>query len=128
MYLRRIVGDALFDTVKSSARHDLFFHKLVAPLVAEMGDAYPELKSNHGRTSRRCSRKKNSDSPKHSTREWKFSTSAITDSKDKEIPGDVVFKLYDTYGFPVDLTADIARERGLTVDQTGFEGSDGWTT
>ena len=46
---------------------------------------------------------------------------AIADLTDKEIPGDVVFKLYDTYGFPVDLTADIARERGLTVDQQGFE-------
>ena len=39
----------------------------------------------------------------------------------KEIPGEVVFKLYDTYGFPVDLTSDVAREQGLTVDQAGFE-------
>ncbi len=47
--------------------------------------------------------------------------SAIADIDGTQIPGDVVFKLYDTYGFPVDLTADIARERGLTVDEAGFE-------
>ena len=46
---------------------------------------------------------------------------AIADLNGKQIPGDIVFKLYDTYGFPVDLTADIARERGLAVDQEGFE-------
>jgi alanyl-tRNA synthetase len=47
--------------------------------------------------------------------------SAIAKMKGKELPGDIVFKLYDTYGFPVDLTADIARERDLTLDQEGFE-------
>ena len=47
--------------------------------------------------------------------------SAIADLDGKQMPGDVVFKLYDTYGFPLDLTADIARERGLTIDEQGFE-------
>ena len=46
---------------------------------------------------------------------------AIRSARGKVIPGEAVFKLYDTYGFPVDLTADIARERGLTIDQAGFE-------
>ena len=97
-----------------------FFHRLVAPLDRLMGDAYPELRVAHARVEQALLGE-----------ELRFAETlsqgmAILDSvigelRGTEIPGETVFKLYDTYGFPVDLTADIARERGLTLDETGFE-------
>jgi len=117
--LRRIIRRAIRHGKKLGV-DELFFHKLVAPLCAEMGDAYPELVKAKAHV------EKILDKEEHRFAETldqgiEILESAISTLKGKEIPGDVVFKLYDTYGFPLDLTADIARERGLTVDSDGFD-------
>ncbi len=72
-------------------------------------------------TSSACCARKRSASPKRSRKAWHCSTRRSRQMKGRTIEGDTVFKLYDTYGFPADLTADIARERGLAIDQAGFE-------
>ena len=97
-----------------------FFHKLVATLAEVMGAAYPEIARNQQRVADALL-----------AEEQQFARTldngmailgdAIAALKGKVIPGDVVFKLYDTYGFPVDLTADIAREKGLSIDTAGFD-------
>ena len=117
--LRRIIRRAIRHGKKLGV-DDLFFHKLVAPLCDEMGGAYPELVKARSHVEKVLK-----------TEEQRFAEtldqgmeileSAISNLDGKRLPGDVVFKLYDTYGFPIDLTADIARERGLTVDESGFE-------
>jgi len=117
--LRRIVRRAIRHGKKLGA-HDLFFNKLVAPLVKEMGDAYPELVKAQAHVEKVLTREEQRFA-ETLDQGMEILEGTIADLKGKEIPGDVVFKLYDTYGFPVDLTADIARERGLTVDQRGFE-------
>ena len=119
--LRRIIRRALRHG-KQLGDDALFFHKLVAPLVNEMGDAYPELAKSQEHVER-VLKKEEQRFAKTLDEGMEILESAIAKLKGKEIPGDIVFKLYDTYGFPVDLTADIARERGLTVDQSGFEES-----
>ena len=91
---------------------------------SKMGDAYPELPKAQAHVEK-VLKKEESGSPRRSTRAWTFSRPRSSELGDKQIPGDVVFKLYDTYGFPVDLTADIARERGLTIDQQGIRDRDG---
>jgi len=117
--LRRIVRRAVRHGKKLGA-HDLFFHKLVAPLVGEMGAAYPELKKAQAHVEK-VLKKEEQRFAETLDQGMEILEATIAGLPDKEIPGDVVFKLYDTYGFPVDLTADIARERGLTIDQQGFE-------
>jgi alanyl-tRNA synthetase len=117
--LRRIVRRAIRHGKKLGA-HDLFFYKLVAPLVAEMGDAYPELKKAQAHVEK-VLKKEEQRFAETLDQGMEILEEAIAGLDGNEIPGDVVFKLYDTYGFPVDLTADIARERELTVDQKGFE-------
>jgi len=117
--LRRIIRRAVRHGKKLGV-NDLFFHKLVAPLCKEMGEAYPELVKAKAHV------EKVLDKEEHRFAEtldqgMEILESAIGDLQGKEIPGDVVFKLYDTYGFPLDLTADIARERGMTVDSKGFD-------
>ena len=117
--LRRIIRRAVRHGKKLGV-DDTFFYKLVGPLCKEMGDAYPELVKSRAHVEKVLEKE-----------ELRFAETldqgmeilevAIGDLKSKELPGDIAFKLYDTYGFPVDLTADIARERGLTVDQHGFE-------
>ena len=97
-----------------------FFHKLVGPLCAEMGDAYPELVKARSHVEK-VLMKEERRFAETLDQGMEILEGAISELAGQEIPGDVVFKLYDTYGFPVDLTADIARERGLTVDQAGFE-------
>ena len=119
--LRRIIRRAIRHG-KKLGNDDLFFQKLVAPLVKEMGDAYPELIKAQAHVEKVLEKEgrrfaETLDSGMDILEE------AIGNLKGKKIPGYVVFKLYDTFGFPVDLTADIARERGLTVDQPGFEKS-----
>ena len=97
-----------------------FFHKLVSALDKEMGEAYPELrgKLKHVEKVLLQEEQRFAETLEHGMR---MLEGAITNLSGKTVSGETVFKLYDTYGFPVDLTADIARERGLTIDQNGFE-------
>jgi alanyl-tRNA synthetase len=117
--LRRIIRRAIRHG-KKLGTDGLFFHKLVAPLVKEMGGAYPELAKAQAHVEK-VLEKEERRFAETLDQGMEILESAIADLKGKQISGDVVFKLYDTYGFPVDLTADIARERGLTVDEAGFE-------
>ncbi|MEM7294699.1 MAG: alanine--tRNA ligase, partial [Pseudomonadota bacterium] len=113
--------------IRRAARHsnklgatDAFFYKLVAPLVTEMGDAYPELREAQDKVedALRFEEERFSETLAAG---MKILNEAVANLTGETIPGDVLFKLYDTYGFPVDLTADIARERDLEVDLDGFE-------
>jgi alanyl-tRNA synthetase len=117
--LRRIIRRAIRHG-KKLGTDDLFFHKLVAPLVKEMGDAYPELTKAQAHVEKVLA-KEETRFAETLDQGMEILESAIADLDGKQLPGDVVFKLYDTYGFPVDLTADIARERDLSVDEKGFE-------
>jgi alanyl-tRNA synthetase len=117
--LRRIIRRAIRHGHKLGCK-DVFFHNLVKPLVREMGEAYPELPAAQAMIEKTLS-----------TEEERFAQTldngllvlneAFSGAQGKTLSGDVVFKLYDTYGFPVDLTADIARERGYQLDMQGFE-------
>ncbi len=117
--LRRIVRRACRHGNKLGAR-GTFFHKIVAALVAEMGEAYPELKQQQAHIER-VLKTEEEQFAKTLEQGLKILEQDLAELKGLVIPGEVVFKLYDTYGFPVDLTNDIARERGLTLDEEGFE-------
>lgn len=117
--LRRIIRRAIRHGKKLGV-DDAFFSKLVDPLCAEMGDAYPELVKAKAHVEKVLDKEERRFA-ETLDQGMEILDEAITGLKGTELPGDVVFKLYDTYGFPVDLTADIARERDLTVDQAGFE-------
>ncbi|MGB5258783.1 MAG: alanine--tRNA ligase [Woeseiaceae bacterium] len=117
--LRRIIRRAIRHG-KKLGTDDLFFHKLVAPLVREMGEAYPELEKAQAHVEK-VLEKEERRFAETLDQGMDILDSAIAQLHGKQIPGDVVFKLYDTYGFPVDLTADIARERDLAIDEQGFE-------
>ncbi len=121
--LRRIIRRAVRHG-KKLGTDDPFFYKLVAPLVEEMGEAYPELAKAQAHVEKAL-KKEEKRFAETLDQGMEILETAIGNLKGKEIPGDVVFKLYDTYGFPVDLTADIARERELTVDEDGFEAAMG---
>ena len=117
--LRRIIRRAIRHGHQLGLK-DAFFYKLVRPLVEEMGDAFPEIakaKSNVERTLKQ-EEARFADTLDKGLR---ILDQVIANMADKEIPGETVFLLYDTYGFPIDLTADIARERHLTIDIAGFE-------
>jgi alanyl-tRNA synthetase len=117
--LRRIIRRAIRHGHKLGMTED-FFYKLVAPLVAVMGGAFPELAKAQPIVERAL---KQEEARFADTLDngLKILENAIDHLSDKEIPGEIVFQLYDTYGFPIDLTADIARERELTLDIAGFE-------
>lgn len=117
--LRRIMRRAIRHGYKLGAT-DHFFHTLVAPLVAEMGEAYPELIAAADQVTRVIQQEEErfAETLSHG---MKLLEEDIAQLSGTVLPGETVFKLYDTYGFPVDLTADIARERGLQVDDAGFE-------
>ncbi len=117
--LRRIIRRAIRHG-KKLGNNELFFYKLVAPLVNEMGDAYPELAKAQAHVEK-VLEKEERRFAETLDQGMEILEEAIAQLDSKQIPGEVAFKLYDTYGFPLDLTADIARERGLTVDQQGFE-------
>ncbi len=117
--LRRIIRRAIRHGKKLGA-HDLFFHKLVGPLADEMGEAYPELRKAQAHVEK-VLRKEEQRFAETLDAGMEILEGAVAALDGTEIPGDVVFKLYDTYGFPVDLTADVARERGLSLDTAGFE-------
>ena len=116
--LRRITRRAIRHGYKLGARAP-FFHQLVRALVAEMGDAYPELKTHEARVTEVLKQEE----------ERFFQTiangmdileAALTQGT-TVLDGETAFKLHDTYGFPLDLTADVCRERGVTVDEVAFE-------
>ena len=117
--LRRIIRRAIRHGFMLGQREP-FFHKIVSTLDAVMGEAYPELRAQRGHIAKVLEQE-----------ELRFAETlaqgmalldgAIGKLAGKQIPGETVFRLYDTYGFPVDLTNDIARERGLTIDEAGFE-------
>jgi alanyl-tRNA synthetase len=117
--LRRIIRRAIRHGHKLGKRES-FFHKLVTPLVSEMGDAYPELAKAQSQVAQVLEQEevRFAETLDHGL---KILEEAITGLQGDIIAGDTVFKLYDTYGFPVDLTADIARERSLSLDMRGFE-------
>jgi alanyl-tRNA synthetase len=96
-----------------------FFHALVATLVEVMGDAYPELSAKRDLVERAL--KAEEERFGETLEQGMKVFEDVTKKSGKTIPGEAAFRLYDTYGFPVDLTADIARERGLSVDMAGFE-------
>ncbi|MCU7796975.1 MAG: alanine--tRNA ligase [Candidatus Thiodiazotropha sp. (ex Myrtea spinifera)] len=117
--LRRIIRRAIRHGYMLGMKEP-FFHQLVASLCREMGEAYPELIEQQAQVERvlRLEEERFSETLEQG---MKILEEAIAGLKGREIPGETVFKLYDTYGFPLDLTADIARERELTIDQAGFD-------
>jgi alanyl-tRNA synthetase len=117
--LRRILRRAIRHGNKLGASEP-FFHRLVAPLVAEMGDAYPELATQQARIEKALLAEEEQFA-RTLDNGMGILEDALAQLEGDEIPGDVVFKLYDTYGFPVDLTNDIARERNLSLDMPGYE-------
>ncbi|HZY33979.1 MAG TPA: alanine--tRNA ligase, partial [Rhodanobacter sp.] len=116
--LRRIIRRALRHGWMLGMRGD-FFWKMVQPLVEEMGEAYPELAAKQAfvEDALRTEEHRFGETLEHGMRLF----DEVAAKSGKTIPGVDAFRLYDTYGFPVDLTADIARERGLEVDMDGFE-------
>ncbi|MBG5754576.1 alanine--tRNA ligase [Pseudomonas aeruginosa] len=117
--LRRIIRRACRHGNKLGARGS-FFHRIVAALVAEMGEAFPELKQQQAHIER-VLKTEEEQFAKTLEQGLKILEQDLAELQGSVIPGNVVFKLYDTYGFPVDLTNDIARERELTIDEDGFE-------
>ncbi len=116
--LRRIIRRAIRHGYKLGARK-AFFHNMVADLVREMGDAYPELKSEQARITNTL--KQEEDRFFETIENGMQILEAELASKSALLSGDLAFKLHDTYGFPLDLTADICRERNVTVDTAGFD-------
>jgi alanyl-tRNA synthetase len=117
--LRRIIRRAIRHGYKLGQTQP-FFHKLVASLVREMGAYYAELVSGEARATQVLAQEENRFAETLTT------GMALLDAEAAKltstvIPGETVFRLYDTYGFPLDLTADVARERGLSIDQAGFD-------
>ena len=117
--LRRVIRRAIRHGYQLGV-NETFYFKLVAPLVAEMGKAYPELAKAQAQIEKVLTLEEERFA-ETLDQGMKILEAAIGDLKGKEIAGATVFKLYDTYGFPADLTADIARERGLMIDDAGFE-------
>ncbi len=117
--LRRIIRRAIRHGYKLECQEP-FFNRMVDPLAEAMGDAYPELLEQQAYIKEVLERE---ESRFGTTLEqgMKLLEAAVAGLESGEIPGDVAFKLYDTYGFPLDLTRDIARERDLGVDEQGFE-------
>jgi len=117
--LRRIIRRAVRHGSKLGL-DEPFFHRLVAPLEQQMGEAYPELAANRAMVER-VLRQEEERFAETLAQGLGILERAIAGMSGSVIPGATVFQLYDTYGFPVDLTADIARERGLSLDMAGFE-------
>ena len=120
--LRRIIRRALRHGWMLGVRGD-FFWKMVQPLVEEMGVAYPELAAKQAfvEDALRAEEQRFGETLEHGMRVFDEVATKPATASAKTIAGEDAFRLYDTYGFPVDLTADIARERGLEVDMAGFE-------
>jgi alanyl-tRNA synthetase len=117
--IRRIIRRALRHGHKLQSSGP-FFHQLVREVVTQMGDAYPLIAQTQKQLEK-VLLKEEQQFELTLDQGMRILTDAISQLDEKEIPGEVVFKLYDTYGFPTDLTADIARERHLTLDMAGFD-------
>jgi alanyl-tRNA synthetase len=117
--LRRIIRRAIRHGNQLGQKQP-FFHKLVAALAEVMGDAYPELVKNRAHIERILLQEEE-QFEKTLDKGMAVLEEALAKLNGSEIPGEVVFTLYDTYGFPLDLTNDIARERGLTIDMPGYD-------
>ena len=117
--LRRIIRRAIRHGYQLGGETP-FFHKLVGALVAEMGQAYPELVEKQSLIEAALE-KEEKRFAETLDQGLKIFEAKTADLSDNVVPGELVFVLYDTYGFPADLTADVARERDLVIDQEGFE-------
>ena len=117
--LRRIIRRAIRHGHKLGI-NGAFFHKLVAVLEEQMGEAYPELRKGAAQATRVLLQEEDRFAETLTTG-MSLLTAALDGLKGKVLDGETVFRLYDTYGFPADLTADVARERGYTIDSAGFE-------
>lgn len=117
--LRRIIRRAVRHGHLLGAK-ETFFFRLVDELARQMGEAYPELEQKK-QIIKDALEREEQQFARTLERGLAILSDEIAELKGNVIPGDVVFKLYDTYGFPVDLTADIAREQELTIDEQGFE-------
>lgn len=118
--LRRVIRRAVRHGNKLGADSD-FFYKMVAPLVAEMGTAYPELKDKQS-VIENAIQKEEAQFAKTLAQGLRLLASELEGLQDGDtLSGEAAFKLYDTYGFPLDLTADITRERGIAIDETEFD-------
>src|SRR5476649_1858723 len=120
--LRRIVRRAIRHGYKLG-RKGAFFHKLVADLVEEMGTAYPELKDAQTRVTDvlRQEEERFFETIEHGMSMLETELATLDAKGSKQLDGELAFKLHDTFGFPLDLTADVCRERGITVDEAAFD-------
>ncbi|MCG7907730.1 MAG: alanine--tRNA ligase [Candidatus Thiodiazotropha taylori] len=121
--LRRIIRRAIRHGYMLGVK-DAFFYQLVEPLCQEMGEFYPELLKQQSQVEK-VLRLEEERFAQTLEQGMKILEETISELQGKVIPGETVFKLYDTYGFPKDLTADIAREHELSIDQDGFEAAMG---
>ncbi len=117
--LRRIIRRAVRHGYQLGVK-DIFFYRLVPALVEQMGEAYPELKARQEFVEK-VLREEEQQFARTLENGMAILKEAIAGLKSSVVPGDTVFRLYDTFGFPVDLTADVAREHQLTLDMEGFE-------
>ena len=117
--LRRIIRRALRHGHKLGAK-GIFFHKLVTPLAEVMGEAYPEL-NEKGNLITKIIKAEEEQFARTLDKGMGVLDAALTDLKGDVLSGELIFSLYDTYGFPTDLTNDVARERGYTLDLEGYE-------
>jgi len=117
--LRRIVRRAIRHGHKLGAR-ETFFYKLVGPLVTEMGDAYPELTAARAAVEKAL-RQEEERFAETLEQGLRILDEGLSELNADTIPGELIFRLYDTYGFPTDLTRDVAMERNLKLDMAGFE-------
>ncbi|MFT6409177.1 MAG: alanyl-tRNA synthetase, partial [Arenicella sp.] len=117
--LRRIIRRAIRHGYQLGGKTP-FFYNLVGALADEMGDAYPELRDKQTMIEAALEKEERrfAETLEQGLKIFEAKTAELTN---KTVPGDLVFLLYDTYGFPADLTADVARERDLVIDQEGFE-------
>ncbi|MBC8747795.1 alanyl-tRNA synthetase [Paraburkholderia sp. WC7.3g] len=120
--LRRIVRRAIRHGYKLGKKGS-FFHRLVADLVAQMGDAYPELKQAEQRVTDvlRQEEERFFETIEHGMSILEAALADLDARGGKTLDGELAFKLHDTYGFPLDLTADVCREREVTVDESAFD-------
>lgn len=117
--LRRIIRRAARHGHKLGAEN-LFFYRMVQPLIAEMGEDYPELPDNQHLIEKQLKKEEQQFAETLGTGMQEFSKATADLAPDESVYGELAFKLYDTFGFPLDLTEDLAREHNRSVDVVGF--------